>query len=62
MSVVPTRGSQVECLAICSEYEGKTIGEAYTSSVDALTGGLTPRLGRGEQSDTESWKEEGAWT
>ena len=57
MSVVPTRGSQVECLATCSEYEDKTIDEAYTSSVDALTGGLTPRLGRCEQEDTEGWKD-----
>ena len=57
MSVVPTRGSQVECLATCSECEDKTIDEAYTSSVDALTGGLTPRLGRCEQEDTEGWKD-----
>ena len=57
MNVVCARGSQVERLAIDSEYEGKKIGEAYASSGDALLGGSTPRLGRCEEGDTEGWKD-----
>ena len=55
MNVVCARGSQVERLAIDSEYEGKKIGEAYASSGDALLGGSTPRLGRCERGETEGW-------
>ena len=57
MNVVCARGSQVERLAIGSEYEGKKIGEAYASSGDALLGGSTPRLGGCEEGDTEGWRD-----
>ena len=55
LSVVPARDSQGERRAIVSDNENKKIGEAHSSSGDALHRGSTPRLGRCERGETEGW-------
>ena len=55
LSVVPARDSQGERRAIVSGNEDKKIGEAHSSSGDALPGGLSSRLGRCEEGETEGW-------
>ena len=49
LSVVPARDSQGERRAIVSGNEDKKIGEARSSSGDALPGGSSSRLGRCEE-------------
>ena len=55
LSVVPARDSQGERRAIVSDNENKKIGEAHSSSGDALPGGSSSRLGRCEEGETEGW-------
>ena len=57
LSVVPARDSQGERRAIVSGNEDKKIGEAHSSSGDALPGGSSSRLGRCEEGETEGWRE-----